>query len=342
MLIPFEEEYKKKYFALLEEVFQAGVLSDGKLLRKFEEKFSQYTNLSSKAISNGGAALLAILEYLDVKGKEVIVPANTFWATSLAAKQAGAKVVYADCNRNDLCLSLKSLKKLVTPKTKAVIVVHIGGHIAFEIDVIKDFCSQRNLLLIEDCAHAHGAEFHAKMAGSWGIAGAYSFYATKTMPMGEGGMVVSRDSDLLKWVERFRNYGKEVVRGKVEYPVKTGFNYRMSEQMAAFGIVQLERLPKILEWKRLLAEKFDNIFDDRVRFPEGMKSGYYKYIAFCQDLKCKTGKVYDISDQCHRIEGMEIDLPESDWVGGNHQCPPIFYGWEYADKTIGELRSILL
>ncbi|MBF0543323.1 MAG: aminotransferase class I/II-fold pyridoxal phosphate-dependent enzyme [Candidatus Riflebacteria bacterium] len=344
MILPFEEQYKKKYFDLLDQVFKSNVLSDGKMLRTFEENFSKYSSLPSKALVNGGAALLAILKWIDVADKEVIVPANTFWATPLSVKLAGGKIVYADCSRNDLCLNLKSIKDKLSSNTKAVIVVHIGGHISFEIEEIKQFCDEKGIFLVEDCAHSHGAEFNGKMAGSWGIAGAYSFYATKTMPMGEGGMVVSKDPNLLCWVEKFRNYGKEIVNGKVEYPVKDSFNYRMSEQMAAFGIVQLERLPMILEWKRRLAFKYDQIFNNSsctsIRFPKEMKSGYYKYIVFCKDLKYKTGKVYDLSDQCHRIENVQVDLPNTEWVGVNHQCPPMYYGWEHAEKEVEQICNL--
>ena len=103
----------------------------------------------------------------------------------------------------------------VTPDTKAVIVVHIGGHIAFDIERIASFCVERHIALIEDCAHAHGAEWNGKIAGSYGLAGSYSFYATKTMPLGEGGMVVSRDKELISWMRKFRNYGKEVLAGNI-------------------------------------------------------------------------------------------------------------------------------
>ena len=281
MVLPFEKEYKERYYQLLDEVFESNFWSDGKMTRTLEEKFGEFTGLHACAVTNGGTGLLSILEYVDVRGKEVIVPANTFWATAQAAKKAGAKVVYADCNRDDLCMSYDDMVSKVTPDTKAVIIVHIGGHIAFEIDKIAAYCKEHDIVLLEDCAHAHGAEWNGKTAGSYGLAGSYSFYATKTMPLGEGGMIVSKDKELIAWMKKFRNYGKEVINGNiVTYPMKEGFNYRISEFTAALGIVQLEHLPAILEWKRNLARKFDQIFDNRVRFPEGMISGYYKYIVF--------------------------------------------------------------
>ncbi|MBI4978308.1 MAG: aminotransferase class I/II-fold pyridoxal phosphate-dependent enzyme [Spirochaetes bacterium] len=342
MVLPFDVAARKRYYALLDEVFDASFWSDGPKLKQFEESFSVYCGLHAKGISNGGVGLLSILDYINIKGMDVVVPSNTFWATAQAVKKAGGTVVYADCNKEDLCLSYTDLQKRITPKTKAVIVVHIGGHIAFEIEKIAAFCKSKKIILVEDCAHAHGAELNGKMGGSWGFAGAYSFYATKTMPMGEGGMVVSTDKGFIDWVGKYRNYGKEVVDGKVTYPILDGFNYRMNEFTAALGIVQLERLPAILEWKRELAAKYDAIFNRRVVFSPNMKSGYYKYITFDYKLKEKSGGVYGMSDLCHVIEGRKEELPNTMWVAEHHQCPPIFHGWEKAGLKISELSKTLL
>lgn len=343
MVLPFEEEYRTRYYQLLDEVFESNFWSDGKMTRTFEEKFGEYTNMYSCAVSSGGAGLLSILEYVDVRGSEVIVPANTFWATAQAVKKAGGRVVYADCNKEDLCISYEDMIHKVTSKTKAVIVVHIGGHIAFEIKKIARYCEAHKIALIEDCAHAHGAEWEGKMAGSYGLAGSYSFYATKTMPLGEGGMIVSKDKELIAWMKKFRNYGKEVIHGNiVTYPMKEGFNYRISEFSSALGIVQMERLTVVLDWKRSLAEKFDQIFDKRVIFPAGMKSGYYKYIVFDQKLSEETGKVFNYTDFGNEIEGITLDLPNSYWVANHHKCVPIYYGWEKSELSVDEIKKYLL
>jgi perosamine synthetase len=342
MKIPFESEYRERFSRLLDEVFDSSFWSDGQFLRRFEEEFEVFTGLPSRGISSGGTGLLSILDYLNVCGKDVLVPANTFWATSRAVKMAGGNVVYVDCNREDLCLSLEDLKRKVTSDTKVVIVVHIGGHIAFEIEEIVAFCKDRSIVLVEDCAHVHGASWHGKTGGHYGFAGSYSFYATKTMPLGEGGMVVSRDKNFLSWLEKYRNYGKEIVDGQVTYPIKTGFNYRISEITAALGIIQLERLPKVLEWKRSLARKYDKIFQNRVKLPEGMVSGYYKYIVFgCPKLKSRTGQVFGKNDLGPVIENVKADVQNSLWITENHQCPPIFYGWEHADCDIEALKEKL-
>lgn len=342
MVIPFEEEYRKKFYELENQIFDSNMWSEGQMLRTFEQKFGEYVKLGARAISSGGAALLAILSYIDVKGKDVLVPANTFWADARAVQMAGGNPIYTDCNRDDLCLSLEDIKKKITDNTKAVILVHIGGHIAFQAEKIAEYCKAKNIYLIEDCAHVHGAWWNGKTGGHYGFAGAYSFYATKTMPLGDGGIVVTRDENLLKYVEEFRNYGKEVLDGHVYYRIANGFNFRMSEFVAALGIVQMARLQHILDWKRALAEKYDQIFDNRVNFPEGMQSGYYKYIVFDTPLTQQTGQVFGPGDLGTYISGKDTDIPNSKWVTEHHSCVPIYLGYENADKSVDELRSLLV
>ena len=342
MRIPFEKEYREQFYRMEDQIFDSNFWSEGEMLRGFEDRFGKYVKLGARALSSGGAGLLAILDYVDVRGKDVLVPSNTFWADARAVKMAGGNPVYVDCKKDDLCIGVEQIREKITDNTKAIIVVHIGGHIAFEINEISDYCNERGVELIEDCAHCHGAWWNGKTGGHWGIGGVYSFYATKTMPVGDGGMVVSRNQDLLEWIEKYRNYGKEVIDGHVYYKLANGFNFRMSEFNAALGIVQIDRLPKILEFKRSLAKKYDQIFENRVRFPEGMTSGYYKYIVFDTPLTQETGQVFGERDLGHRIDGKSDEYPNSVWVTEHHKCVPIYYGYEEAEKSANELRGLLL
>jgi dTDP-4-amino-4,6-dideoxygalactose transaminase len=195
-------------------------------------------------------------------------------------------------------------------------VVHIGGHIAFDIERIADFCRAEGIFLIEDCAHAHGAHWHGRRPGTWGDAGVYSLYATKTISTGEGGVIVSRHPELLDFARAFRNYGKP------DHQV-LGLNFRMSEFAAALGLVQVERLEEITAWKNDAARReLDPEHPSRLQLPDGMTSGLYKYIVFTP-IERSTGKVYDMP--CHRIFGDHEELPNSDWVAENHWCVPIYY-----------------
>ena len=247
----------------------------------------------------------------------MLCPSNTFMATPLAIQHAGGKVAFVDCNRDDLCMSFADLEaKVAEHRPRAVFLVHIGGHIAFEVEAIAELCRAEGIFLIEDCAHAHGASWHGRRPGSWGDAGVWSFYATKTVSTGEGGMLVSRHGELLEFARGYRNYGKP------DHAI-AGLNFRLSEFTAALGLVQTERLEEIVAWKNAAArEHLDPLHPGRLQLPEGMTSGLYKYIVF-DPIERSTGKVYD--EPCHRIMGRHDVLPATDWVAENHWCAPLYY-----------------
>lgn len=283
----------------------------------FEEEWANINQLEAVAFSSWSGAAMACMQYFGLEGKKVLCPTNTFMATPQIIVNGGAELVFGDCNRDDLCLSYDTVINAHKQQNiEAVWLVHIGGHIAFEIDKIANYCKRNNLILLEDCAHAHGASWNGKTPGSWGDAGVYSFYATKTISTGEGGMLVSRHKALYDFARKYRNYGK------FDYDVRA-LNYRMSEFTAALGLVQTKRLPEIVEWKNNIAkEKLDSEYPEHLKLPEGMVSGYYKYIVF-QEIEKSTGKVYD--QLCHKIMNRPGDYPNADWVVNNHWCVPLYY-----------------
>jgi dTDP-4-amino-4,6-dideoxygalactose transaminase len=238
-------------------------------------------------------------------------------ATPLAAIRSGAEVQFVDCNREDLCMSFADFEaKAEKHKPRAAFLVHIGGHMAFDSERIAEYCRENGIFLIEDCAHAHGAQWNGRRPGSYGDAGVYSLYATKTISTGEGGVLVSRRPEVVDHARDFRNYGKP----SHEVP---GLNFRMSEFTAALGLVAIERLPEIVAWKNQTARSaLDPQYPSRLELPAGMESGLYKYIVF-DWLERSTGRVYD--EPCHRIMGHDVELPNSDWVARNHSCVPLYY-----------------
>lgn len=315
--IGFEKEDISKLHQYWDEILLIQQWSEGKFTKLFEDKWAEHCQLNSVTFSSWSGAVLAALEYFDVKGKTVLCPSNTFMATPLCTIKAGSNVEFVDCNKNDLCISLEDLiLKIDTYKPSAVWVVHIGGHIAFQIEQIAKLCKEKGIILLEDCAHSHGASWNGKRAGHWGDAGIYSYYATKTISTGEGGMLVSRNNGLVEFAKQYRNYGK------FDYKVE-GLNYRMSEFTAAIGCVQTDRMDDIVSWKNEYAQKhLDPQYHNRVVLPEHMTSGYYKYIVF-DEIKKSTGKVYD--DPCHKIMGRNCELPNTDWISKNHWCVPLYY-----------------
>jgi dTDP-4-amino-4,6-dideoxygalactose transaminase len=315
--IGFDDRDRERVHALWDEVFASQRWTEGPLTERFEAAWAAWNGLDAVAFNGWTGAAMTALSFAGVRGETVLCPSNTFMATPLAALHAGATVQFVDCNREDLCLSFADFEAAVARhRPRAAFVVHVGGHIAFDIEAIAELCRAEGIFLIEDCAHAHGASWHGRRAGTWGDAGLWSFYATKTVSTGEGGMLVARDPELLEYARAFRNYGKPT------HEVH-GLNLRLSEFTAALGLVQTERMEEIVAWKNAAArEHLDPEHPGRLQLPDGMVSGLYKYIVF-DPIERSTGKVYD--EPCHRILGHPEELPNSDWVAGHHWCVPLYY-----------------
>jgi perosamine synthetase len=315
--IGFDPRDRARLHALIDEVIDSGHWSEGEMTSRFEAAWEAYNGVPAVATGSWSGGALAALHFAGVEGETVLCPSNTFMATPLAAVRAGANVQFVDCNREDLCMSFADFEaKASRHKPRAAFLVHIGGHIAFDTEQIAAYCAENGIFLIEDCAHAHGAEWNDRRAGTYGDAGVYSLYATKTITTGEGGVLVSSRPEVIEHARAFRNYGKPT------YEV-AGLNFRMNEFTAALGLVQIERLPEIVAFKNAVARsELDPKYPNRLELPHGMTSGLYKYIVF-DWLERSTGRVYD--EPCHRIMGHDVDLPNSDWVARNHSCVPLYY-----------------
>jgi len=315
--IGFDQRDRASLHSLWDEILDRQIWSQGPVTEAFEEAWSEWNGLGAVAMSSWAGAALAALRFAEVDGGVVLCPSNTFMANPLAIAAAGATVEYVDCNREDLCVSFADFEEKVRRhRPRAAFVVHIGGHIAFDIERIADLCRAEGIFLIEDCAHAHGAHWNGRRPGSWGDAAVWSFAATKTISTGEGGMLASGRDDVLEFARAFRDYGKPT------FDV-AGLNFRMNEFTSAIGLVQVRRLDEIAAWKNTVArEQLDDRYTARVELPDGMVSGLYKYIVF-EPIERSTGKVYDTP--CHRITGSAVDLPNSDWVAQNHWCVPLYY-----------------
>jgi dTDP-4-amino-4,6-dideoxygalactose transaminase len=315
--IGFDDRDRERLHALIDEVLDSGRWSEASMVDRFEAAWASWNELPAVAVSSWAGGALAALDFAGVAGEVVLCPSNTFMATPLAALRAGAEVQFVDCNREDLCMSLADFQaKAEQYRPRAAMLVHIGGHIAFDSEAIAEYCREHGIFLIEDCAHAHGASWNGRRPGTYGDAGVFSLYATKTISTGEGGVLVSRRPEVIDHARAFRNYGKP------SFEVQ-GLNFRMSEFTAALGLVQIERLEEIVAWKNGVArEHLDPVHAARLELPEGMTSGLYKYIVF-DWLEQSTGRVYD--EPCHRILGHNVELPNSDWVARNHSCVPLYY-----------------
>lgn len=231
--------------ALLE-VLASGQLAAGPRVQQFEREFAQYCGVAEAvATCNGTTALHAALHAVGVgPGDKVITTAFSFIATANAIRFCGAEPIFADIDLATFNLSPASLEETLHrhPDVKAVLVVHLFG-LPADMDAIRALCSRRGVVLVEDCAQAHGARYKGKRVGGFGEASAFSFYATKNMTTGEGGMVVTDSSEVARRVRSFVNHG----RSDRYYHRELGYNFRMTDLAAALGRVQLTRLD---EWNR--------------------------------------------------------------------------------------------
>lgn len=238
--------------AAVREVLLSGNYTSGKKVQEFEEKFAEYIGVKyAVAVNSGTAALHIALDAIGVgTGDEVIVPPLTFFATVSAVLYIRAKPVFADIDLDDLCLSPESVEQVITDKTKVILPVHLYGASA-KMDKLNVIADKHKIYILEDCAQAHGTEYKGKKVGSIGTAGTFSFFATKHMTTGEGGMVTTNNAELAKQAKIIRNHG---MIGRDDH-VRLGFNNRMTEMAAAMGIVQLKKLDSLNE-KRIANSEY--------------------------------------------------------------------------------------
>jgi len=227
------------------------VSSLGTFIPEFEREFATFCDVrEAVAVSNGTAALhLALLTLGVGPGDEVLVPSLTFIATANAVRYCGATPVFVDADRATWCIDPAALDALVTPRTKAVIPVHLYGH-PCDMDPILDVARRRGIAVVEDAAEAHGAEYRGRRVGAFGAIGCFSFYGNKIMTTGEGGMCVTDDPLLAERLRLLRDHGMDPKRHYWHDIV--GYNYRMTNLQAAIGVAQVKKLPGFLEKKRRL------------------------------------------------------------------------------------------
>jgi dTDP-4-amino-4,6-dideoxygalactose transaminase len=217
---------------------RSGHLAQGPLVAQFEEAFASYLGVRhAVAVSSGTAALYVALRAHDIgPGDEVLVPAFTFAATGNAVLLAGARPVLIDIRDDDFTSDAERIEAAITPRTRAVLPVHLYGH-PCDMSAIGDIARRRGVFVIEDAAQAAGASWQGRKAGSFGT-GCFSFYATKNMTTGEGGMVVTDDDEVARRARLLRDHGE----GERYRTDLLGGNFRMAEMAAALGLAQLAKL----------------------------------------------------------------------------------------------------
>lgn len=288
----FPEEDIEKILKETREILSGNkMLTMSEHVNEFEKQFSKYCGTEYGIATNSCTSALEIsLSSLGLKpDDEVIVPVQTFIATGSSVLKAGAKIIFCDVD-NDFILDFEFMKKLVNEKTKAVIIVHFGGMITSDILKIKYYLRKRNVALIEDDAHAHGAMFRGIKAGNIGDFGCFSFFSTKIMATGEGGMITTNSKKKYEKCASIRSRGMDInIKG--ELFVNLGSNYRLTEFQALLGLYQLKRLEEFVGHRNKIARVYKKglssfIKRRTVRIQEPAKDcrhAYWRFLVFLEE-----------------------------------------------------------
>ncbi len=231
------------------------ISSAGSYLERFERDFAGYCGMpQGVAVANGTVALELAMRALDLpEGSEVILPSFTIISCAQAVVRAGCVPVVVDCDPATWCLDPAAAAAAVTARTRAIMPVHIYGH-PVDMDPILELAQRHGLVVVEDAAEAHGAEYRGRKCGGLGDLACFSFYANKIVTTGEGGMVLARDPNLADRLRYFRNLCFLPAQRFLHEDL--GFNYRLTNLQAALGVAQLERVERVIARKREMAARY--------------------------------------------------------------------------------------
>lgn len=340
------------------------MLSMGENVSEFEKEFSSYHGVRFGIATNScTSALTSVFKALDLKsGDEVILPVQTFFANLSSVLSVQAKPVFCDTD-SDFLLRSDEVLKLISPKTKALVVVHFCGAISPDIFAIRDLCRLKNIFLIEDCSHAHGAQaMNAKgeiyKAGSLGDVGCFSFFSTKIITTGEGGMAICNDEDLAYRIRSYANRGLDP-KSKIEHFIHYGDNFRMSEFCAFLGRSQLRCLDSFLSHRNHIAKIYKEALQGLdlsfQSVSKGFLHSYWRFILFLQktDREKLIAKLaeHHISAEApympllhkHDLVKFSASCPRAENLASTHISLPIHLGIQESDAIFitSKLKEIL-
>ncbi len=281
---PFLGEEEK---LAVKDVIESGMIASGPKVEEFEKGFADFVNIKyAIATSSGTTALHLALLCLGIKkGDEVIVPSFSFIASANSVLFCDAKPVFCDVNLQTFNIDVEKIKKLISEKTKAIIPVHLYGQPA-DMSPIQDIAEKHGIYVIGDAAQAHGAKYKGKMIGSFGNAECFSFYPTKNITTGEGGMITTNSSEFAEMAFSIRNHGREITKWGYEH-ARLGYNYRMTDIAAAIGLEQIKRLPELNKKRRNNAKYFnENLKNVEIPYTlPDVEHVYHQYTIKCKERK---------------------------------------------------------
>jgi len=330
----------------LDGIFESGNLAEGEWNKKLSKYVRDLTGSSFALPTNSnGSGIVALLTiYRHYKGRDsVLMQSNTMYGVKTMVFSGGCKLNgFINCRLETLMPSIQDVKASVNgliqdEKDKSIILLsHIGGIVNPDIKEIAQFCKKENIVLIEDCAHSFGATLNGEHSGLFGDAGVYSFYATKAIPVGEGGIVVTNNNEIGNLIQKFSIYDR------FEQKIEVGSNIRISEVQALLTFSVVREYKRIIDNKKAVAEKYIKVCNELgIKYisqnENGQQGNYYKFIIYTPDSETleefkgltTTSAVYD------------YDIGTPNLVAKHHACLPIWYNQEMnvVDKVIEELTD---
>jgi len=329
-----KEEIREVTAVLSEKLLTSSSFEGGKRVQQFEKLLSKFVKSKfAVAVNSGTAALQASLYAIDIKpGDEVLVPSFTFVATANSVKSVGAKPVFVDILNDNYTMDPNDLRKKITRRTKAIIPVHLYGHMAY-MDEILEMAKKKNIKIIEDASQSLGSKLKGKHSGTFSQLGCFSLYAGKVITSGEGGAIVTGDKKLFEKLRQIRNHGL----AKINLTTRLGLNLRLSEISAAIAKIQMKKLPSFLKQRKNNAKILTELLQNcDVVLPKQRKHetlNWYLYTIAHKNRNKVMRKLNSLgigatvyySTPIHKTPYFKTKkkLPNTEWASSHILCLPI-------------------
>lgn len=361
----FSQQDIEQILPAIESVLESGWLILGEHTEKFEAAFKRYIGTDhAVAVNSCSSAIQITFRFFGIQGREVILPTNNFPGVVSAVLYEGGVPVLADMDPATFCMDTEDAIRRITPRTAGIIVVHLAGLVHPDIDHLREVCRQKGLFLIEDVAHAHGAAIGARRAGSLSDAGCFSFYPTKILTTGTGGMITTGNQQLAEYARLVRHHGQGSRR---EQFVKMGSDWCLTEIHAILGLSQLTHLDEfvahrnqVVDWYRAGLGDVDWLTIPRYR--NDLRHAYYKLPTLVgadvnrdllrrtleEEYRIQNGTIYD--PPCHlqpafqQVLGLQRGAyPKAERTLARQLCPPVHSGItrDQVDAVIQAMLSVI-
>jgi perosamine synthetase len=294
------------------------ISSEGRFIQEFESQWANYCGMEhGVAVSNGTTALQVAVACLGLEpGDEIIMPSFTIISCALAAVEVGALPVLVDSDPRTWCMAVDQIEEKITPRTRSIMPVHMYGH-PVDMDPILELARKYNLIVIEDAAEAHGAEYKGRKIGGLGDLSCFSFYANKIITTGEGGMVLARNADHAEKLRSLRNLSFR--KDRRFYHTELGHNYRLTNLQAAIGVAQVEQIENHLAKKRWMGKLYTEKLKHLPQISLPVEEPWAKNVYWMYGLVLTDDVPYDAEEFARRLKNEGVDTRP--FFVGMHEQP---------------------